>query len=183
MLLSNLPLEMAPMTTRRLALILFILIACIGIDQATKAVAKNALVDGEVVSMLGDGIRLQPAKNYGTFLSLGASLPEGIRNAATTIGVGLVLAALLAYTIVAKTNNPVVTVALAMLIGGGASNLIDRIAYGGYVVDFLNVGIGPLRTGIFNVADMFIMAGVIVLLFAEQIHRRFARNAEPKHSA
>jgi signal peptidase II len=61
-----------------------------------------------------------------------------------------------------------------MLLGGGLSNLFDRIAYGGYVLDFLNVGIGPLRTGIFNVADMFIMAGVFVMLFSEQIQRRMA---------
>jgi signal peptidase II len=171
------------MNIRRLALIVLILIASSGSDQATKSMAKNALADGDVVSMLDGGIRLQLAKNYGTFLSLGASLPEGVRNAATTTGVGLVLAVLFAYAIVAKTSNSVATAAIAMLIGGGASNLIDRIAYGGYVVDFLNVGIGPLRTGIFNVADMFIMAGVILLLFSEQIHRRLARSSDPKSQA
>jgi signal peptidase II len=35
------------------------------------------------------------------------------------------------------------------------------------VIDFLNVGIGSLRTGIFNVADMAIMLGVFLLLFAK----------------
>jgi signal peptidase II len=54
-------------------------------------------------------------------------------------------------------------VALAFIAGGGISNLIDRLIYGGLVTDFLNVGIGPFRTGIFNVADMAILAGALLL--------------------
>jgi signal peptidase II len=53
---------------------------------------------------------------------------------------------------------------LAFLWAGGVSNLADRVARGGRVVDFLNVGVGPLRTGIFNVADMAIMLGVALVL-------------------
>jgi signal peptidase II len=164
------------MSSPRLFLIFTVLILCVGCDQATKAVAKGQLIDGEVVTLLGDSIRLQLAKNYGTFLSLGASLPVGVRNAATTIGVGIVLTALLAYAALSRAENPIATASYALLIGGGLSNLIDRIAYGGYVVDFLNIGIGPLRTGIFNVADMFIMAGVFMLLFSERLGRRFSRH-------
>jgi signal peptidase II len=52
---------------------------------------------------------------------------------------------------------------LALLIGGGVSNLVDRISRGA-VVDFLNLGIGSLRTGIFNVADMAIMSGIALLI-------------------
>ena len=57
------------------------------------------------------------------------------------------------------------TAGLTLLIAGGLGNLIDRLVYG-YVTDFLNVGIGSLRTGIFNVADMAIMLGVGLLFFA-----------------
>jgi signal peptidase II len=53
---------------------------------------------------------------------------------------------------------------LALVAGGGISNLIDRLLYNGRVTDFLNVGIGGVRTGIFNVADMAIMAGALLLL-------------------
>jgi signal peptidase II len=162
------------MNPKRPLNILVTVTACVGIDQLTKLIAKRTLVEGEVITLLGDGIRLLLAKNYGTFLSLGASLPENIRNAATTIGVGIILAALLGYALFSKAVNGVAVFAMAMLLGGGLSNLFDRIAYGGYVLDFLNVGIGPLRTGIFNVADMFIMAGVFVMLFSEQIQRRMA---------
>ena len=50
-----------------------------------------------------------------------------------------------------------------MFLAGGLSNLVDRIAMGS-VIDFLNIGIGPIRTGIFNVADVAIMAGIALLL-------------------
>lgn len=44
--------------------------------------------------------------------------------------------------------------------------MIDRILHDGSVVDFINVGIGPFRTGIFNIADLAIMGGAIVLFFS-----------------
>jgi signal peptidase II len=56
-------------------------------------------------------------------------------------------------------------------LAGGASNLIDRLIYDGYVLDFLNVGVGSVRTGIFNVADAFIMAGVILLIFHDWLYK------------
>ena len=50
------------------------------------------------------------------------------------------------------------------MLAGGIGNLIDRVFHGGLVIDFLNMGIGPVRTGIFNVADMAIMAGFALLI-------------------
>jgi signal peptidase II len=58
-----------------------------------------------------------------------------------------------------------------LVIGGGMSNFIDRLLYGGYVVDFLNVGIGSVRTGIFNVADVFIVTGVLLLVFSDRLSK------------
>ena len=57
-------------------------------------------------------------------------------------------------------------VAIACILGGGLSNLVDRCVYDGRVFDFLNMGIGRLRTGIFNVADVGIMLGVALLLLS-----------------
>ena len=59
---------------------------------------------------------------------------------------------------------------LWLLFAGGFSNLVDRVVHG-RVVDFLNVGIGPVRTGIFNVADMAIMLGVALLLGGSRVVR------------
>ena len=56
--------------------------------------------------------------------------------------------------------------AFSLFIAGGASNWFDRIN-DGRVVDFMNAGIGWLRTGVFNVADVAIMLGVALFIFAE----------------
>ena len=53
---------------------------------------------------------------------------------------------------------------IAMVIAGGIGNIIDRILFDRHVTDFMNIGIGNIRTGIFNVADMCVTAGVIGLL-------------------
>jgi signal peptidase II len=156
-------------TPKRLLLVLAILFSCVGCDQATKSVAKAYLSETHAIVLLGDTVRLQVAKNYGAFLSLGSSIGESSRGLLLSVVVGLVLAALLAYLFISKPQNPVVGVSIALIVGGGVSNLIDRLRYGGYVVDFLNVGIGPVRTGIFNVADMAIMAGVVLWAFSDRL--------------
>ncbi len=165
-------------TSKRVLLILAILFSCVGCDQATKSVAKAYLSERHAVVLLGDTVRLELAKNYGAFLSLGASLGEASRGLLMSVVVGAVLAALLAYVFVSKPENPVVSVAVALIVGGGVSNLIDRLRYGGYVVDFLNVGVGSLRTGIFNVADMAIMAGVVLWLLSDRLWTKEKSQAE-----
>ena len=50
-------------------------------------------------------------------------------------------------------------IAVSFILAGGIGNLIDRVSNHGLVTDFINLGIGPLRTGIFNVADVAVMFG------------------------
>jgi signal peptidase II len=52
-----------------------------------------------------------------------------------------------------------------LIAAGGIGNLVDRIAYG-EVRDFLNFGIGRLRTGIMNLADLYILAALILIVVA-----------------
>ncbi|MGZ3723594.1 MAG: signal peptidase II, partial [Bdellovibrionales bacterium] len=54
---------------------------------------------------------------------------------------------------------------LTLVLGGGTGNLIDRMTYG-HVTDFLILGYGPLHTGIFNLADVTICLGTILILWA-----------------
>ena len=49
--------------------------------------------------------------------------------------------------------------------GGFEANLIDRLRFDGLVIDFMNLGVGPLRSGIFNVADVAIVVGALLLAF------------------
>jgi signal peptidase II len=162
---------------RRLLLIVTILVSCVGCDQTTKAVAKTYLSETQAVSLLGGSVRLQVAKNYGAFLSLGAKLHRSARTALLTVGVATVLGALFIYCLLATPSNLIALSALAIIIGGGVSNLIDRLLYQGYVIDFLNLGVGSIRTGIFNVADVFIMSGMLLLVCSNRLSRSASNNA------
>lgn len=147
----------------RLNFIAAILTTCIACDQATKFIAKEYLRPLAPISFAGDLFRLQYAENTGAFLSLGSSLPEHWRQWIFTVFVGVFLIGLLLYVVFSRDLHFNHVACLSLVCSGGLSNLIDRIAYGGRVVDFLNVGIGSIRTGIFNVADMAITAGAILL--------------------
>jgi signal peptidase II len=71
---------------------------------------------------------------------------------------------MLVFVLASRRMNAVSIVGFSLVIAGGIGNLIDRIGNGGVVTDFMNLGIGRIRTGIFNVADVIIMIGVAVLL-------------------
>ena len=153
------------MTKLPRAIIVFLIpLTCVGCDQATKLAAKQHLQNGPVYSYAGDTVRLQYAENTGAFLSLGASLPEPLRQLIFTILVGIFLLGLIAYLLLNRELTPFAVGCLSLVAAGGVSNLIDRIADDGRVIDFLNVGIGPLRTGIFNIADIAITFGALFML-------------------
>jgi signal peptidase II len=149
---------------KHILMVAAVLLACIVCDQATKQAAKEYLRDGQPVSLLSGILRLEYAENSGAFLSLGASLPGHWRDYIFIAGVAIILTAILLHLLLRPGSHLVGTWALALVCGGGFSNLLDRVRYDGRVVDFLNVGLGSLRTGIFNVADMAIMAGVVMLV-------------------
>jgi signal peptidase II len=161
--------------SRRLLFILAVMVGCIGCDQATKSLAETHLSYAETLSFLGDTVRLQLSQNHGAFLSFGAALPEAWRHLLFGIGVPILLVALLLYALLSQRLSAVGAFAIALYLAGGASNLADRVARGGYVLDFINLGIGPLRTGIFNIADVFIMAGAVVLAIHEMRQARSPR--------
>ena len=139
-------------------------LATVGCDRVTKHAAATLLADSQERSFLGDTVRLSYAENTGGFLSLGADLPVERRLIVFTVVTGLLLVGLAAAAIHRRWQG-VRLLGAALIVSGGASNWIDRVIVGS-VVDFLNVGIGPVRTGIFNVADVAIMAGVVLLVLA-----------------
>jgi signal peptidase II len=149
----------------RFIVVMLTLSCCVGCDQVSKSAARTMLHSGVTESLFSDSLRLQLTENPGSFLSLGASLPEHLRFTLFTAAVAVILAGLVCAALFARRLNTARFVALALLAGGGISNLIDRLLYDGRVTDFLNVGIGSLRTGIFNLADMAILAGALLLVF------------------
>jgi signal peptidase II len=139
-------------------------LSTIGCDRVTKHAATTFLSGLPSRSYLGDTVRLAYVENTGGFLSLGAELPSAVRTALFTVGTGLLLCMLVFIAIRHKWDR-VSTLGLALFVAGGASNWIDRVTRGS-VVDFLNVGVGPVRTGVFNLADVAIMLGAAMIAIA-----------------
>ena len=163
--------------TRQIAtrlLLLFAIVATIGCDQVTKRVATSSLAGTSGRSYLGGIVQMAYVENTGGFLGLGADLPPAARTAIFTGATGIMLLAMIAVTIRERLQGWALLGA-TLFVAGGASNWVDRLA-NGRVVDFMNVGVGPVRTGIFNVADVALMLGGIMLAVSE--YRRLSRDPD-----
>jgi signal peptidase II len=149
----------------RAALLLLALgLGMVGCDQATKQVAVEHLEGEPPVALMGGAVRLVYAENPGAFLGLGDDLPDGARSA-LLVGGNLVILGALGWWAFRRRQDMLVRAAATLVIAGGVGNLIDRLLRdGGRVVDFLVLGAGPIKTGIFNVADVAVMVGAGLLL-------------------
>ena len=143
----------------RLLLLGALIVSSVGCDQATKAIANAAIGSGPSLSYFGDTVRLTYAENPGGFLSVGANLPPAVRSLVFGAVPALVVLGLMVPLVRNHALSRGEAIALALIVSGALGNLIDRLVLGA-VRDFLNVGIGPLRTGIFNVADVAVTMGV-----------------------
>jgi signal peptidase II len=144
---------------------------CVGCDQASKRVAAVVLKGTETQSFLGDVLRLTYAENRGAFLGLGGGWPEPVRWLAFTGVALLVVVASLGWIVAQarlRRHQNLAVWAMLLVSAGGVGNLVDRIVRNGHVIDFMNLGLGPVRTGIFNVADVQIMVGLGLLLLARR---------------
>lgn len=148
----------------RCSLITLVLVGCVGCDQLANTAARQYLPGTGVHSYLGDTLRLQYAQNAGAFLNLGDSLPVAVRYNVFIVAVGALLVAALAWAALSGRLSWPQRIAVALMGAGGVGNVIDRIRFDGAVTDFLNLGVGSLRTGIFNLADATLMLGVMLLL-------------------
>ncbi len=163
-----------PTRMHRLLLLAVILAGTVGCDQASKVLAVNELKGEPTESYLGGTVRIGYTENPGAFLSLFGNLSEEVRFWILTAAVGLLLFGMLAYTVASSMLDRLQTAAFGLSIGGGLSNWLDRLFNDGRVVDYVSLGIGPVRTGVFNVADVAIMAGLALLFWSAR------KRPEPK---
>jgi signal peptidase II len=165
----------------RAFLVLPVAVTVIGLDQGTKKIAEVALKGEPAISYWGNLFRFEYAENTGAFLSLGANLPDWERYLLLTVFSSLILVGLGIYVFLAKEIKNADLCGYTLILGGGISNMIDRFLEGA-VIDFMNMGIGSLRTGIFNVADMAIMAGLFVILGDHMLKKRQEKKAKTQTS-
>jgi len=134
-------------------------VAIVAVDQATKALVTGALQPGESRAIVDDLLRIVFSQNSGALFGLFKD------NAAMFGIVSLgVIALIVAYHSRAG-GSTYMTLTLGLLLGGAIGNMVDRLRLG-YVVDFVDGGIGSVRWYTFNVADAAISLAILLLLFA-----------------
>jgi len=135
-------------------------VAIFVLDQLTKNWIAATLGPGsgrQVIPIVGDVVRLVYTTNTGAAFGIGQN-----RSILFTI---VALVAVPAITYFNRTVTPrslLTRLCLGALLGGTLGNLVNRLALG-YVIDFVDVGIGDLRWPSFNVADSSFVVGIIVL--------------------
>jgi len=143
----------------------------VGCDHAAKFAAVEWLQGSGVHEFFGGLVRFELAHNPGAFMSLGASFPPWVRRLLLVGAVPLALVALCASFLRSGSLTVLGLVALGLVAGGGGGNWLDRLA-DGTVTDFVRLEYAGLRTGIFNIADVAILAGVGLLLFSQRTAAR-----------
>jgi signal peptidase II len=142
-----------------------VIVLLLVLDQWVKVLAVNSLKGFAGHSFLNGFVVVEYAENRGAFLSLGANLSDEARMWLFVVGVFFILAFCFYSLFRALSHTPSV-ISFSLVIAGGIGNLIDRMAQG-YVVDYIHMGFSGLRTGVFNIADVAISAGLILLIFLQ----------------
>lgn len=148
----------------QIILTLIVLVCNFSLDRITKLIAIDYLKGENTISFFYNTVVLKYVENTGAFLSTGSSWPDILKYIVLIILPLLVCLYGLYYCAFKLTDKKLVII-IVSIIGGGFGNLTDRLFYDFHVVDFLNFGIGNLRTGILNVADMSVTFGVIFLAY------------------
>jgi signal peptidase II len=161
----------------RIVVFILVAICCFGCDRVSKFAARMELQGESPRTLFGNAVILEYQENQGAMLSIGAGLSEQVRFWLFTVGIA-VMVIVLALFLFLRSHSLAEIGAGALAIGGGLGNLVDRLVYGGAVVDFVSIGVGPFRTAVFNIADISILAGVL-LYFLSLTRRRFVNSSPP----
>jgi signal peptidase II len=149
----------------RIGLFCFFSLSLISWDKVTKVLAKTHLRDQPVRSYLDDTFRLQYVENTGAAMSFADNLDPRLGFWLLGILPLAILLGLFTYVILnVQEMRMARMVGFSLIFAGGTGNILDRLVFDRHVTDFMNLGIQNVRTGIFNFADLWIMAGVVSLL-------------------
>ena len=161
------------MRPSRILLVAGVAVVVFVIDRVTKAWVSENIPLGTARPIVGDYVRIVHAQNTGAAFGL---LPERT-TLLSVLSVVAVLAIVYYYRQIAS-NSALVSATLGMQLGGAFGNLLDRITQG-YVVDFVDVGVGDIRFWAFNVADSSIVVGIILVTAALWYEEHRATTPKP----
>jgi signal peptidase II len=140
------------------------------VDQLVKAWIAGAVgfAVGEPVQVIGDVVRITVTHNQGALFGLF----QGSAQAFAVVSLA-VLGVIVWYQARAG-QSLLVSIALGLLLGGAIGNLVDRLRLG-YVIDFVDAGIGAVRFYTFNVADSAISCAILLLILLALVPARGER--------
>ncbi len=118
------------------------------------------------INVIKDYFQLIWVENKGAFLGMGSDMNPTLRLVFLLVLPTLVLGYVIYYILKTKELDRMSLIAFCCIVGGGIANVFDRIVFG-EVTDFFYIDLGGVfRTGIFNVADLSVTTGMIILLFS-----------------
>jgi len=151
---------------KRNVLITALVFSSIALDQISKIWVRNNFEGYIEHNIIGDVFTLIKVENTGAFLGMGSELSETMRVLLLIVLPVIVLVSITIYNYIDKSLDKTSIIGFSLIIGGGIGNIFDRIVYGS-VTDFLYLNFGGvLKTGIFNIADLSVTTGMILILIS-----------------
>mgnify|MGYP000577170740 FL=1 len=134
------------------------------LDQLSKILIRNNVDQYSEVKLIGEYFILTNVENSGAFLGMGSDFSPFIKTIFLLILPVIVLICIMVYVYRDKQIDKISLIGFCFIIGGGIANIYDRILYGS-VTDFLFIDLGGIfKTGIFNIADLSVTTGMILIL-------------------
>ena len=156
---------------KRTLLILILVIFNIGLDQFSKIKVREKIVPGSRTELIGKQLQLMNVENSGAFLSMGSDSNPTVKLVFLLIIPVIVLAIVLYYVVTNNMLDKKSIVGFSCIAGGGIANVYDRFMYGS-VTDFLFMDFGGVfKTGVFNIADLSVTTGMVLLLISSFLNR------------
>ena len=172
------PEPVAGAATGRPHWLLFVVLAAtiVVVDQLAKAWVAASFQIGVPVPLIGDAVRITVSHNQGALFGL-------VQGSAVLLGlVSLAVVGLIVWYQSHAGHSVLVSIALGLLLGGATGNLIDRLRQG-YVVDFVDAGLGAVRWFTFNLSDVSIDGAILLLILLTLLPIRGERPAPAERPA
>ncbi len=159
------------MNISRNAFIILLVIVNIAADQISKFWVRATVEPYSSSPIIGDYLTLRNVENEGAFLGMGGDLNPTLKLILLLIIPAAVLLYVLYYLFKEKQMDKLALIGFCCVVGGGIANVFDRFVYG-KVTDFLFIDLGFVRTGIFNIADLSVTTGMILILWSSLKQRK-----------
>jgi signal peptidase II len=144
----------------KLTLFVLVLAGVLVLDIGTKLLIQKHFMLYDQVDIIGEYVRLTYIYNPGA--AFGIHLGEYSRHIFLVLST-VALAALVGMYLYTPAADRVRLISISLICGGALGNLFDRVRSASGVVDFIDVGVGDVRWPVFNIADMAVTAGAIIL--------------------